>query len=229
MMPKTPIYFVPGLAAGPEIFENLQFDPEKYELHYLKWFEPLALEESLSNYAMRMTDLIKHENPVLVGVSFGGIMVQEMSKFLKAKKVIVISSVKSKKELPLRFKIANISKAYKIFPTKLVSNFENYSQFFVGKTLQKRAKIYKKYLSERGEKYLKWSVKSVVKWNQEEAMEGVIHIHGTKDAVFPYERINDAISIEGGTHIMILTRAKEISTIIQEKLSTLQHSKQTSK
>lgn len=218
-MPKTAIYFVPGLAAGPEIFENLHFDEEQYDLHYLKWIEPLALEESLSNYAMRMAEGVTHKNPVLVGVSFGGIMVQEMSKFIKTKKIIIISSVKSKNELPLRFKLANISKAYKMFPTKLVTNFENYSQFFIGSGLKKRAKIYKKYLSERGEKYLKWSVKSVVKWNQEEALPEVVHIHGDKDAVFPFKHISNAITIKGGTHIMILTRAKEISKIIAESLA----------
>jgi hypothetical protein len=217
-MTKTPIYFVPGLAAGPEIFENLTFDPEVYELHYLKWIQPLALEESISNYAMRMTEFIRHDNPVLVGVSFGGIMVQEMSKYVKAQKVIIISSVKSKNELPLRFKIANLSKAYKMFPAKLVSNFESYSQYFVGKKLQKRAKIYKKYLSERSEKYIRWSVKNIVRWGNDHPAQNVIHIHGTEDYIFPISKINNAIKIEGGTHIMILNRAKEISKILQEQL-----------
>jgi len=217
-MTKTPIYFVPGLAAGPEIFENLIFDPDVYELYYLKWIQPLALEESISNYAMRMTEFITHDNPVLVGVSFGGIMVQEMSKHVKAQKVIIISSVKSKNELPLRFKIANLSKAYKMFPTKLMSNFESYSQYFVGKKLQKRAKIYKKYLSERSEKYIRWSIKNIVRWGNDHPTQNVIHIHGTEDYIFPISKINNAIKIEGGTHIMILNRAKEISTILQEQL-----------
>ena len=32
---KTHIYFVPGLAASPKIFENLKFPKEKFELHFL--------------------------------------------------------------------------------------------------------------------------------------------------------------------------------------------------
>ena len=167
---------------------------------------------------MRMTEFITHDNPVLVGVSFGGIMAQEMSKYVKAQKVIIISSVKSKNELPLRFKIANLSKAYKMFPAKLVSNFESYSQYFVGKKLQKRAKIYKKYLSERSEKYIRWSVKNIVRWGNDHPAQNVIHIHGTEDYIFPISKINNAIKIEGGTHIMILNRAKEISKILQEQL-----------
>ena len=89
-----------------------------------------------------MTDEIKHSNPVLVGVSFGGVIVQEMSKFMEAQKIIIISSVKSKEELPKRFKIAAKSKIYKLFPTKIVTNFENYAKYFVGKNLEKKAKLF---------------------------------------------------------------------------------------
>jgi esterase/lipase len=42
--------------------------------------------------------------PVLVGVSFGGILVQEIAAHIKARKVI-ISSVRSNAEFPLRLKI----------------------------------------------------------------------------------------------------------------------------
>ena len=68
---------MPGLAASPEIFENITLNKEIYELHYLKWIRPLAKEETIANYAMRLSEKINHKNVILVGVSFGGIMVQE--------------------------------------------------------------------------------------------------------------------------------------------------------
>ena len=218
-MTKIPVYFVPGLAAGPEIFEHLELSSEKYELNYLKWIKPLALEESISNYAMRMTDNITHKNPVLIGVSFGGIMVQEMSKYIDTKKIIIISSVKSNNELPKRFKMAKFTKVYKFFPTKIVSNFEDYAKYFLGKSLKKRAEIYKKYLSVRGKTYLNWSINSILNWKQEKPQNNVIHIHGTSDHVFPIKHIHNAIEIKGGTHVMILTKAKKISKIIDETLT----------
>jgi esterase/lipase len=193
---------------------------EIYEFHYLEWKKPLALEETITNYAMRMTDDIQHKNPVLIGVSFGGIMVQEMSKFIDAKKIILISSVKTHHELPKRFKVASMSKLYKLFPTKVVSNFEDYAKFFLGKSLKKRAKIYEKYLSVRSEKYLKWSIHNVLHWKQEKPLENTIHIHGTKDHVFPFKNIDNPIEIEDGTHVMILTKAKKISIIIHESLTS---------
>lgn len=210
---------MPGLAAGPEIFENLELDKEKYELHYLKWFRPLAHEESISNYAMRLCEDIKSEKPVLIGVSFGGIMVQEMSKFIDTKKVIIISSVKEKSELPKKFHLAKFTKVYKLFPTNIVSNFEDYAQYFLGKSLKKRAKVYKKYLSVRSKTYLNWSISKVVNWDQEKPLENVIHIHGTKDHVFPIKNISNCIEIKSGSHIMILTKAKKISKIIDDVLT----------
>lgn len=210
---------MPGMAAGPEIFENLSLPKEKYELHYLKWLKPLALEETITNYAMRLTDEVKQENPVLIGVSFGGIIVQEMSKFLNCKKVIIISSIKSKSELPLRYKIADLTGIYSLFPTKLFTNFEDYTKFLIGKSLQKKARDYKKYLSVRDEIYLKWSIKNVLKWQQKEPLKNIIHIHGTNDDVFPIKHIKNAIEIEGGTHAMILIKAKKISEIIHQTLT----------
>jgi len=33
-MDKIAIYFIPGLAAGPEIFENLNLSKDKYNINY---------------------------------------------------------------------------------------------------------------------------------------------------------------------------------------------------
>jgi esterase/lipase len=218
-MQKTHIYFVPGLAAGPEIFEHLELSPENYELHYIAWKKPLAIEESIANYAKRMTTEVVHKNPVLVGVSFGGIMVQEMSKLMEVQKTIIISSVKTSTELPKRFRMAKFTKAYKLFPTKIVSNFEEYAKYFLGKSLKNRAVIYQKYLSVRSTTYLNWSIKNVLNWEQEKPLNNVIHIHGTSDHVFPIKHIENALEIEGGTHVMILTKAKKISKIIDATLT----------
>lgn len=210
---------MPGLAAGPEIFENLSLPKTDYKLHYLTWIKPLSLEETIANYAMRMCEEIKHKNAVLVGVSFGGIIVQEMSKYIDINKIIIISSVKSKNELPKRFKIAAKSKIYKLFPTFLVTNFEKYAKYFVGKTLERKAKIYKKYLSVRDKEYIKWSIHNAINWDQENPLANITHIHGTKDEIFPIKSIKNCVIIENGNHSMIIIKAKQISKIIHESLT----------
>lgn len=215
-MKKTHIYFVPGLAANKSIFEYISLSEENFELHFLEWIIPISLEESIENYAKRMCAAIKHESPILIGVSFGGIVVQEMSKLIQCKKVIIISSIKNRDELPNRLKLAQKTKVYKLFPTKVIENIENYDAYFFNDFLKKRSELYKTYLSVRNATYLQWAIHNVLNWQQKDTLSNVLHIHGNKDEVFPFKHIHNAIEINNGTHIMILDKAKTISKIIQE-------------
>lgn len=214
---KIPIYFVPGLAASPEIFEFLQF-PDEFELHYLPWLIPLSAYEPIESYAKRMSDLVLEENPILIGVSFGGIMVQEMSKHLQCRKVIIISSVKSRQELSKSLKFIQKLKIYKLFPSKFIENIEMFSFLAFGETSKTRLKLYKKYFSVRDRKYLNWSIYNVLHWQQTKSSENILHIHGTSDAIFSFKYVRNCIPVENGTHIMIINRAKTISKIIIDSI-----------
>lgn len=216
-MPKTHLYFVPGLAANTKIFERISLPEEHFELHFLDWMLPTSINESIEEYALRMCAKIQHKNPVLIGVSFGGIMVQEMSKIIDCKKIIIISSVKSNKEFPKRFKLVQVTKAYKLFPSKVISNIESYERYFFNDYLKKRAELYKIYLSIRNKEYLQWAIYNVLHWKQKESIPGIIHIHGKKDEVFPIKYIKNSIEIENGTHVMILNKAKTISEILKKE------------
>ena len=206
-MSKIPVYLMPGLAASALIFERIVLPKDTFEIHLLEWEIPLQ-NESLPNYAKRITQKIKHENPVLVGVSFGGILVQEIAQHIKARKVIIISSVKSNAEFPLRLKLAKTTKAYKLIPMSLILNIETLAQFSFGEKVNQRLKLYKKFLSVRDIGYLTWAIEQVVLWERTAIDEKVIHIHGDKDDVFPIKNINKCIIVKGGTHIMILNKYK---------------------
>ena len=199
---------MPGLAAGPSIFENIKLPEEQFEMYFLEWFLPIE-NESIESYALRMTQKITHNNPVLIGVSFGGVLVQEMAKIIKTDKVIIISSVKTNKEFPSRFKIARNTKAYKLIPTQLLADIEKLVKYAFGDNIvAKRLKLYEKYLSVRDKHYLDWAIETILCWNQKEINEAVIHIHGDTDEVFPIKHIRKCIVVKGGTHIMILNKFK---------------------
>ena len=199
---------MPGLAASSTIFEYIQFPTASFELYYLEWFLPKD-KETIEEYALRMTKKIKHKNPVLIGVSFGGILVQEMALHIATRKTIIISSVKSNKELPLRMKIAKTTKAYKIIPTQLFSNMEALAKYAFGENVvSRRLKLYEKYLQMRDKKYLDWAIENVILWRRTKSDDKIIHIHGDADAVFPIKHIKKCIVIKGATHILILNKYK---------------------
>ncbi len=211
---KTHVYFVPGMAAGGEIFRNIKL-PENYKIHILEWLIP-EKGEHLKTYAKRMALGVKEKDAILIGVSFGGVVVQEMNDFLKLKKLIIISSVKTRNELPRRMKLASLTKAYKLIPTSLVLSAEDLTRFSVGPKSKKRLALYQEYLHIRDKQYLDWALEKMVTWDQKEKIKNIIHIHGEIDMVFPLKYIDGCEVIKGGTHIMILNKGREISKKLLE-------------
>ena len=206
-MSKIPVYFMPGLAASSAIFEKIILPENEFEMILLEWEIPLD-NETLPQYAKRISNKIVHPNPVLIGVSFGGILVQEMAQFINVRKVIIISSVKTNLEFPLRMKVAKTTKAYKLIPTTLLANIESLTRFSFGEKINHRLKLYEKFLRVRDKRYLDWAVEQVILWERTLADENVIHVHGDDDDVFPIKNIQNCIVIKGGTHIMILNKFK---------------------
>ncbi len=196
---------MPGMAASPKIFELLEF-PESFSIKYLDWIKPLK-SEKLTDYAYRMSLFIKCENPILIGVSLGGILVQEISKFIKCQKIIIISSVKSKDELPIPMKMAKHTKIHKLLPLEWIENIENLVLFVFGKSTKIKVKLYRKYLSHRDPEYLAWAIDALVNWKQKEALESIIHIHGINDNIFSIGLIEDPVIKIKGSHAIILTQA----------------------
>nr|WP_315152995.1 alpha/beta hydrolase [uncultured Flavobacterium sp.] len=214
-MSKIPVYFMPGLAASSAIFERIDLSNEQFEMQLLEWEIPLP-SESLSQYAKRMALKVTHENPVLIGVSFGGILVQEMASFLKPFRVIIISSVKTNLEFPRRLKVAKTTKAYKLIPTSLILNVENLAKFSFGEKIKSRLKLYEKFLSVRDINYLDWAIEQVILWERTVADPSVIHIHGNQDDVFPIKYITNCIVVPGGNHAMILFRFRWLNEYLPE-------------
>jgi esterase/lipase len=208
--PKIHVYFVPGLAAGKEIFKHIELDNDKYIVHILEWLIPTK-KESLQSYAERFSKQVIHEHSVLIGVSFGGVIAQEMSLFLKLKKLIIISSVKTKFEIPKRLQYAKKTKAYKLVPTRLVLSATDLTKFSIGPKSKKRLALYQEYLSVRNKEYLDWAIEQMVCWDREVELPNVNHIHGERDAVFPIKNIQNCILIEKGTHVMIMYKAKAVT------------------
>ena len=197
---------MPGMAASPRIFEYINL-PEEYELVKLSWMTTLN-GEPLADYAKRMCARIQHKSPVLLGVSFGGVLVQEMAKHLDCRKVIIVSSVKSNAEFSSFMKLAKTTAAHKLLPTQWIKSLESLALFVFGPSIQSKVAAYQKYLSERDPVYLDWSIDQIVRWSQDAPHPEVIHIHGDKDVVFPIKNIDTSshfYRIKNATHAMILT------------------------
>jgi pimeloyl-ACP methyl ester carboxylesterase len=204
---KIHVYLMPGMAANSSIFKNIKLPENSFEIHLLEWFVP-AKGMSLEAYAKKMNSEIPHEDAVLIGVSFGGMLIQEMAKHKSFRKLIIISSVKQRSEMPKRLVFAKYTRLHKLLPTGLVSNLELLAKYAFGETVTQRLELYREYLYVKDKYYLEWAIDNIVHWSQEAYDPKLVHIHGDKDAVFPMQYIKNCIKVKNGTHTMIIHRYK---------------------
>ena len=209
-------YLMPGMSANSLIFEKIKLNGN-FKLHYLEWIDPKK-NESLKDYSIRFSKKINHKNPILIGVSFGGILVQEISKIIDVRKIIIISSVKSNQEFPPTMKIVKATKSYKFLPVKWINDFDSLLSFVLGPKVKKKIELYHKYLSVRDENYLSWAIKALIEWDQADPIDNVLHIHGTKDMIFPSMYLENYVPLPKGDHAMILKRAEWINEFLNKNI-----------
>lgn len=214
------VYMIPGLAADARLFSalNLGDDVKKQTL---KWLQPLK-SETLENYAGRLVTQIDQDKPfVLLGVSLGGILAQEVAKHVKAEKVIIISSVKTRKEFPPYFHLIRYLRLHKLFPAMVAKKITGVLKLVFGKMSQKEYAIFKNMLMATDNVFIDWAEHAILNWKNEKILPNLVHIHGTDDKVFPAKYIKNAIWIDGGGHYMVMHNARQVSQLVREVIDRL--------
>lgn len=208
------IYCISGLGADERVFQKLKF--EGYQPIHICWVEP-EKGESIAQYARRLTTQIKSERPILIGLSFGGIIAMEMAKQIDTEKVILISSTKNEEEIPFYFRLFRWLPVYQLLPARMMLWFARLlaSWFFSLETIDER-KLFRAILFDTNARFMKWAVHQVVTWKNELIPQNVYHIHGEGDRIFPYRFVREDFSVEHGGHFMIMNRAERVSNLIQK-------------
>jgi pimeloyl-ACP methyl ester carboxylesterase len=206
------IYCISGLGADERAFSKLQI--QGYQLHIIQWLEPLK-NETIEQYATRMREPIAEENPILMGLSFGGMMCTEIAKQITVKKIILISSIKSLHELPLWMKAVAKLKLNKVVPLKRTSRFsESIQNLFLGISTPEEKAVVAVSRRKDNKAYIQWSVNEVINWKNNWQHQATFHIHGDKDRMFPIKRVKATYIIKNAGHFMIMNRAEEVSSYI---------------
>ena len=85
-MPQK-IFIFSGLGADHRVFHKMNF--QEFEPVFIHWLEPLP-KETIEAYALRISRQITESKPIVLGISFGGIMAIEVSKLLPFQKLILL-------------------------------------------------------------------------------------------------------------------------------------------
>ena len=214
--PLKTLYCISGLGADEKVFSKLKI--VGYELKVIPWLLPLV-KETIQEYAARMRSYIKEENPILMGLSFGGMVSIEIARQIPVQKIILISSIKTRDELPSWMKLvakSRLNKVYPMRPYKLTAPIQNFMLGLLSKeekdmVLELRRKAHIDYTS--------WAVNQAINWKNDSIPTTIFHIHGDNDKMFPIKRIKADQVIKSGGHFMIMNQADTVSTIINKWLA----------
>jgi pimeloyl-ACP methyl ester carboxylesterase len=211
------IYFIPGMGTTKEVFKNIDLQVEN--VHYIEFPEPKK-DESLKGYSARMAENISDENEnILIGMSMGGFIAQEISLIKKVDKLILLSSYTEGQDWQLMLELVKkfnltelmVDRAFKdivLGALKLIPGYtKSEKEFFL-----KMAKDF-------SANYYTFAAKRLVNWQPVKLNCPVIKIHGTKDELFPISKVNANYTVEGGGHLMVVNFYKEINEYLKQAIA----------
>jgi pimeloyl-ACP methyl ester carboxylesterase len=212
------IYCISGLGADQRIFSHLTIPGVR--LRHLPWLVPHA-NEAIEAYALRMKEGISGDNPVLMGVSFGGMMAVEIAKYYPAATVIAISSIGSRRTLPLWMKTCGRLGLHRLLPERPGKGMGWLENYYLGVTTKEDIALFKEFKKNTDPRYLRWAIGQILNWRNEWLPESFYQVHGSRDRIFRFRRGSMAIVVPDGGHFMVNNRAEDVSKIIDRIITSL--------
>lgn len=213
------IYLIPGLGADHRMYQyQLQVLPGAEVLEH---FLPPA-GSTLGDYASLMAEKIDTSSPfVLIGTSLGGMVSMELSRILTPERVVLISSVKNRNELPLFIRAMKYLKLHRSISGDGYKRFNKLAaKRLDGRSDTEAAALIMAMMNDIPAGFIEWAVDAVVKWAPPVTHRmDIVHIHGTNDQLFPHTRISNAWLVDGGTHIMNITKPAEVNNLLLKAIT----------
>lgn len=206
------VYFISGLGADRRVFSFL--DLGFCEPVFIDWIKP-EKKETLQSYALRLRSLIPEEAPVIVGISFGGMLATEIAKADAATTAILLASSKTSGEIPGYLRAVRFFPFYKWLPAPLLRHSSWVVKFITGKNAPKQKKLILDIIRDSDMNFVKWAMTAIVHWQNRIIPQNVVHIHGTADRILPYSRVKADYTVAGGSHVLTLDQSEEISALLK--------------
>lgn len=214
------IHLIPGLGADHRIFDRLLMDMPDRHAH--DW-PVMASGSSLRHFAEALAERIDGRRPhVLIGMSMGGMVVQEMAAFTKPERVVIISSWKGPHEMPLPIRSLRGTHPERVLTKEMLKRLMPMIRWQMGVRGKEELDLLDAFMHANTIEQLKVQVAAVLGWNGPPVPVGdLLHIHGDQDRLMPLAPIQNAVVVPGGTHFMVFSKAKEVEMILLDGLSGL--------
>lgn len=210
------VYFISGLAADKRVFRHIRL-PEQHEAIYLNWLRPEPGEE-LEAYSARMAEQIKVDEPFYVlGLSMGGMIASEIVRLHPQGQLILVASIPHAGHLPAYYRWMQRISLQKLVPVGAIKAGVFLRRYFTTESKADKSML-KQMIREADPYFIRWSLNAILQWKRLDPPHAWVHIHGTRDIVLPHRYTQPTHIIEGGSHLMIFDRAREINALLADIL-----------
>ncbi|NQD70926.1 alpha/beta hydrolase [Sphingobacterium shayense] len=213
---KKEVYIFSGLGADERVFQKL--DLSGFKTVFIRWIAP-SPKETIENYAQRLLKQITTTKPILIGLSFGGLMAVEVSKQIDTEKTILIASAKTKWDIPFYYRFAGKLGLHKLLHTKILTKTNFITNWLFGTASTFEKQLLKQILADTDPTFMRWAIDKIVRWTNQTSPKNIYHIHGKSDKILPASFVTCDREIENGGHLMTLNKAEVLSKILRNHIS----------
>lgn len=209
------VYCIPGLASDERVFSKINFGDAT--VHHLSWKIPKG-HETLEEYAAMLAADIRHERPVLMGLSFGGIMAVEINKIIPVEQVILLASIKTEYEKPFYFRLSAALGLHKLLPARPPVFMDRFRNYHLGVNSKEQNHLITGYRRHANPQYVKWAIDRIIHWKNRYVPENLVHLHGDRDHIFPIKYVHADHVIKDGGHLFLMNNWEETNAVLREYL-----------
>ena len=219
-MPESlPVILLPGLGLDERLFAV-----QKLELPGLQvpaWLKPRYFE-TLPEFGRRMAQAVDPGKPCYVGgMSFGGMVALEMSRHLDCRGCFLISSIRSREELPVWAKI--LAPGAWLLPPRsdlIGAAAGTLLLWTVARLFPPRWQQFCVHLGKMRAPILPWACRAVVAWRPSPVTCPVHQIHGDRDPILPHHQTRPDQIVPRAGHLLPLTHPYVVSNFLRHTLHT---------
>jgi len=213
----TTLHCISGLGADGRAFQKLYIPGVSFK--YVPW-PYFDKHDELACYAQKVAALIPQgPDDHILGLSLGGMLASEIAIMRPDQKVIIVSSAKTPGELPEVHGLLKFMGRHKLVLPELGFLVAGKMNEILGAQTKEEAHVLKAMLNDADGHFVRSATKAILEWQQRmPPPASIVHIHGTADKVIPPEKVHPTHWVEGGQHMMIYSRAQEVSELIAQHL-----------
>jgi hypothetical protein len=206
-------YLIPGLGADERVFRRLRLAGT---VHVLTWLAPQSPTEPLAHYAARLAEAVPVAEPCwLMGVSFGGLLAQEIVRLRPLARVVLISSLGSPHDLPPLLRLAGATGLHRLVPFGLLKWVPRLAQWFFGARGGTEYRLLRQILADTDPVFARWATAQLLAWRGPGSPTAV-RVHGTHDRLLPAGTAHIDYLVPRAGHFLIVSHAAQVSQWLNE-------------